>query len=63
LSLKNLYFGHCFGFRASDFEFLTEKTGFSVKHYISNQISFQKKAGISVSFPICYGQHKILTLG
>jgi hypothetical protein len=32
LSLEHLYFGHCFGFRDSDFEFLTEKIRFSVKH-------------------------------
>jgi len=28
LSLEYFYFCHCFGFRASDFEFLTEKLGF-----------------------------------
>ena len=26
LSLEHFYFCHCFGFRVSDFEFLTEKT-------------------------------------
>jgi len=35
LSLEHFYFCHCFVFRASDFEFLTEKTGFSVKHYVA----------------------------
>jgi hypothetical protein len=32
LSLGHLYFGYCFVFRASDFEFLTETMRFSVKH-------------------------------
>ena len=35
LSLEHFYFCHCFVFRASDFEFLTENTGFSVKQYIT----------------------------
>ncbi len=38
-SLGHLYFGYCFLFRASDFEFLTEKTEFSVKHYIIHNVS------------------------
>jgi len=32
--LEHLCFGHCFGFRASDFEFLIEKPEFSVSHYL-----------------------------
>jgi len=46
LSLEHFYFCHCFVFRASacdelsrvDFEFLTEKTGFSVKHYLDHSL-------------------------
>jgi len=34
LSLEHLCFGHCFGFRASDFEFLPEKTGIFVQPLI-----------------------------
>jgi hypothetical protein len=44
-SLGHLYFGYCFLLipagsfaRASDFEFLTEKTEFSVKHYIIHNV-------------------------
>ena len=45
LSLEHFYSCHCFVFRASGFEFLTEKTRFSVKHYIA----FKKKIlGLSI---------------
>jgi len=34
LSFEHSCFGYCFVFRASDFEFLTEKPGFSVSHWL-----------------------------
>ena len=40
LIIGALYFGHCFVVRASDFEFLTEKMDFSVKHYIWSDSQF-----------------------
>jgi len=33
-SFGHLDFGHCFVFRASDFQFFYRKSGFSVKHYV-----------------------------
>jgi hypothetical protein len=41
-SLEHSYFGYCFGFRASNFEFLTEKRGFrSSTTYIYQVNSFR----------------------
>jgi hypothetical protein len=38
--LEHFCFCHCFGFRNSDFEFFTEKPGFSFSHYLSASLSF-----------------------
>jgi len=43
LSFEHSYFGYCFVFRASDFEFLTGILGFSVNHYLRGRYMEAKK--------------------